>query len=72
VSSYVKGTIYSGEAMPRANFVPSLVWHITRRCHRFKRRSVDGSRQDRAETGRDETIAGLSRSRSAATDLLSR
>jgi hypothetical protein len=54
--------------MPRANrhFVPGLVWHITHRCHNFKRRIVNGSKLDRAETSRDETIAGLSRSRSGS------
>ena len=38
----------------------------------FKRPIVNGSKQGRAETQRDEPIAGLSRSRSAARDLLSK
>jgi hypothetical protein len=34
--------------MPRANrhLVPGRVWHITHRCHNFKRRIVNWSKQD--------------------------
>jgi hypothetical protein len=57
--------------MPPANrhFVPGLVWHMSHRCHNFKSH-LEWLKQDQAETSRGETIAGLSRSRSAARDLL--
>jgi hypothetical protein len=61
--------------MPRATVIsyPALVWHITDRLSQFqKARIVSRSKQDRAQTRRDETVAGLSRSRPAARDLSSK